>query len=128
MFRILLSALLASSAPAAALAQQPAAPPAATPAAADPEAICFIAAAVSARRLERSGEAASQQDRDRRFLLSGVANYYGGRISLRYTAQQLPAILQASVAAAERLPDLAGHATECSGAFLAFMRIVAGQN
>ena len=124
MFRgLLLAALLVASAPAGAVAQQqPTAP------AADPEAICFVAAAVSARRLERSGEAASQQDRDRRFLLSGVAKYYGGRISLRYTPQQLPAILQASVAAAERLPDLAGHATECSGAFLAFMRIVAGQN
>ena len=124
MFRgLLLAALLVASVPADAVAQQqPAAP------AADQDAICFVAAAVSARRLERSGEAASQQDRDRRFLLSGVANFYGGRISLRYTPQQLPAILQASVAAAERLPDLAGHATECSGAFLAFMRIVAGQN
>lgn len=127
MFRnLILAASLLAAAPA--LAQsQPQAQPQTTAPAADPDALCFVAAAVTARQLPRDDASASEADRSRRFLLDGVANFHAGRLSSRVTLEQLPAVLRTAVTAATRL-NLGRHASECTERFVAFMRVVAAQN
>lgn len=110
--------------PTAALAQ-PASPPPppAQPTAPPTDAECFLIAAIGSQQLT-SGPNRPPEAQQMEPVLRGTANYFAGRLSTQFSADQLRQALAAAGPAVRR-PDLGRLVISCTTAFQNFMRAVA---
>jgi hypothetical protein len=109
--------------PTAALAQPASPPPPAQPTAPPTDAECFLIAAIGSQQLT-SGPNRPPEAQQMEPVLRGTANYFAGRLSTQFSAEQLRQALAAAGPAVRR-PDLGRLVVSCTTAFQNFMRAVA---